>query len=540
MQEALISLGLLVVVAKLAEGIFRRFHVNSIVAYALTGVMLGPVLGIVHVSDETHLILTIGVFIFFFLIGLDEIDISSFVASMRGRYFVAALLSVLVSIGVAFLVTSTLIYDFGLGLDIPEALALAGVLALTSLGIVAKVLSDDGRMREPLGLQIFTVVVIAELITLLVVGFNLGESGDEISAINALLLVGKIAAFTVVTWLLSSRVIPALIVLLERFFNVPHLSYGLFLGGLFLMVSGAEAIGLHGSLGGLLFGACLSGMPYQVRRDMMPGMRSTGSGLFVPLFFASAGLHLSVSFIHVPPITIAALVVIPLLGKFAGAFIGAYAARLPTPYALATGLMGKGVAEIALLLVMFEHEVINREIFSLLIVVMFGYILLTPPAISFAVSRASASSGSNVLPDDLPSGIVSFALDDLKVQDILDRTRNHPSPTLTVRDFADRWIVPQEQDYVVVNRGILHGIVSLSALRYLPKGAWATTRLYQVIRSETPNAWPDESIEDVLQRMSELSISALPVLERGTFRFLGTVTQHEIIDLMVLESGAEH
>ena len=34
MQEALISLGLLVVVAKLAEGIFRRFHINSIVAYA--------------------------------------------------------------------------------------------------------------------------------------------------------------------------------------------------------------------------------------------------------------------------------------------------------------------------------------------------------------------------------------------------------------------------------------------------------------------------------------------------------------------------
>ena len=111
--------------------------------------------------------------------------------------------------------------------------------------------------------------------------------------------------------------------LLQRLLYVPQLSFGLVLGGLFLTVVGAEKMGLHGSLGALLFGAALSGMPHQVRRDIAPGMRSAAEGLFVPLFFAAAGLHMSLSFTELPALTIAALVVVPLVGKFAGALIGA-------------------------------------------------------------------------------------------------------------------------------------------------------------------------------------------------------------------------
>ena len=179
--------------------------------------------------------------------------------------------------------------------------------------------------------------------------------------------------------------------LLQRFLYVPQLSFGLVLGGLFLTVAGAAKMGLHGSLGALLFGAALSGMPYQVRRDIAPGMRSAAEGLFVPLFFAAAGLHMSMSFTELPALTIAALVFVPLAGKFAGALIGALVARLDTPFALATGLMAKGVAEVALLLVLLETGVIGQDVFSLLVLIMFGYILLTPPAINAVIRRTSPS-----------------------------------------------------------------------------------------------------------------------------------------------------
>ena len=188
-----------------------RFGLSSIIAYTATGVVLGPVLGIAEASTEIQIFLGIGILVLFFLAGLDEIDIPGFVATFCGRYFVAAVLSVVVSLLVALIVTS-----------------------------------------------------------------------DDLTALNVLILLAKILGFVVVTWVLSAKLLPPAILFLRRFIRVPELSFGLLLGGLFLVVVGAEEIGLHGTIGALLFGAALSGLPEGVRHDILPGMRSASEGLFVP------------------------------------------------------------------------------------------------------------------------------------------------------------------------------------------------------------------------------------------------------------------
>ena len=235
-----------------------------------------------------------------------------------------------------------------------------------------------------------------------------------------------------------------MIVFLKRVLNVPQLSYGLLLGGLFLMVVGAEKIGLHGTLGRiLLFGGSLTRLPKQVRQDVLPGMRSTAEGLFVPLFFASAGLYIDLSFMAMPLWTIVALVTIPMLGKLLGAAVGAYVTRLDITLPLATGLMAKGAAEIALLLLFFNAGIIEQDLFSLLVLIMFGYIILMPPAISYTVERAlhkqEKRPDEHAMPGLLPPNLMRFALDTLTVRDVMDATRHYAGPTLSVRDFADRW-----------------------------------------------------------------------------------------------------
>ena len=537
-RESLLSLGLLIIFAKLAEGVFRRLHLNSILAYAAVGIVLGPVLQLltgwsVEPTGHIDLLLTLGIFIFFFLIGLDEIDISSFVETLRGHYFLAAIVSVLFSLAVSVLVTSGTIVDLGISLTFQEALALAGVLSMSSLGIVAKVLADEGRLREPVGLQIFTVVVIAELLTLLVIGFSIGDHTHELSVPGILLLIGKIAAFAAVAWLLSSRVLPPLVGLLQRAIQVPQLSLGLLLGVLFLMVDAAEFIGLHGTLGALLFGASLSGLPYQVRSEIMPGLRSSAEGFFVPLFFASAGLHFTFSFVTMPWWIMASLALIPLFGNFVGAFLGAYVSRLTVPYAVASGLMGKGIAEIALLLVLRETGIIDEVVFSFLVLVMFCYILLMPSLISFTAGRASRSQASAAALDDIPRGIVRFVLHEITVDDILDRLRPHPGSAMSVRDFTTNWATPHQHDYVVLDDDSVPGIVSIGMVRYLPEDAWANTRLSQLIRSDPPVAWPDEHVEDVLQRMAESYLTAIPVVERESGRFVGALTSRDILELVL-------
>ena len=539
LEEALLSIGLVIVVAKLVEGLLRHFRLNAIVAYTATGILLGPITGIVEPTSEMQILLGIGIFLFFFLIGLDELDISGFIAAIRGRFFATAIISVFISLVTALSVTSDMFYDFGLGLTFAGSLALAGILSLTSLGVVAKVLVDEGRLKEPIGIQIFTTALIAELLTLLLVGFTIGDHVHHLSWKSVLILLGKIAGFTVVTWVLASRVLPPLIVLLKRFLHVPQLSFGLILGGLFMTVVGAEHMGLHGSLGALLFGAALSKLPYHVRRDIIPGMRSTAEGLFVPLFFASAGLHLSLSFTELPGWTIVALIVIPLIGKFAGAFIGAVVAGLAMPFALATGLMAKGVAEMALLLVLFELGVIGSAVFSLLVLIMLAYILLTPLAIRAVVNRVKPSA-QGTLPESLPPSLARFALDDITVGDILDRTRPYPDPAMSVRAFADQWIVPHQQDYAVVDQGELYGIVSVSMLRYLPKESWSKTPLRKLARRRTLHAWPDELAEDALQLMTENSLTVIPVRDRESKKFLGVVNIRQILELITREALGEY
>ena len=538
-QDALFAVGLLIVVAKLLEGVFKRFGLNSIIAYATTGVILGPVTGLVETGSEVEIILGIGIFIFFFLIGLEELDIRGLLAAIRGRLFLASALSVTISLLVSLAVTTDIFFDLGLNLDFTQALGLAGVLSLSSLGVVAKVLIDEGRLKEPVGVQIFTVVIIAELIALFVVGFAISEHfysgghGHTLDLLSVSTLIGQIVGFTIVTWFVSTKLLPKIIVLLHRFLQVPQLSFGLLLGGLFLVVVGAEQVGLHGSLGALLFGAALSTLPYQVRRDIMPGMRGTAEGFFVPLFFASAGLHLSPEFLNLPPETILALVLVPLAGKFAAAFISAYITRLDAPLAIATGLMAKGVAEIALLLLLLHTGAIDKGVFSLLVLVMFGYILLTPLGISFAIRRLEHSE--DVTPQgQVPPSLDRFALEGIRVRDILDRSRSYPDQSLTVKAFAEHWLLPEQHDYVVVDRGKLAGIVSMSMLRYLPRSEWERTPLSRVLRQNTPYAFSDELVEDALQRMTENSLTVLPVADKETKELIGSISSHEVLEMVVL------
>ncbi len=540
-EEALLSIGLLILATKLAEAVFKRFHVNSIVAYTVVGIVLGPVTGIVEPTGEMQILLGIGIFLLFFLIGLDELDFPSLVAAFQGRVIVAAVISVLVPMMAIMTVTSDLVYDFGLGLDFSESICLAGILSLTSLGLAAKVLVDGGQLREPIGIRIFATALMAEMLALLLVGFTIGKHAHELSWSGVLILLGQIIAFAVITWVLASRVMPSVIMLLKRFLHVPQLSFGLILGGLFLTVSGAEKMGLHGSLGALLFGSALSGLPYQVRRDIVPGMRSLAEGFFIPLFFAAAGLHLSLSFIELPGLTIAALVIVPFAGKFAGALLGAYVTRQDMPFTLATGLMAKGVAEIALLLVLFETGTIGPSIFSLLVLIMVAYILLVPPVINTAIRRVKPSQRDDSFAPQLPSlAHLDFALNDITVGDILDYSRTYPDASQSVRTFVDRWVIPNQQDYLIVEHGRLLGVVSLGMLRYLPKKLWSSTDVGKFVREDPPCVRSSEPVEDALQKMTENSLTVMPVLEEGTEKFLGMITSQEVLELMILEARGKH
>jgi Kef-type K+ transport system membrane component KefB len=528
--HSLLAIGLLLITAKLLEGLAIRVRQSSLVAFVAAGIILGPVLGVVEMSAELEIFFGIGVIFMFFLIGVDEMDVSGLVATVRGRFFLAGLIGFLVPFGLGILVTLQV-------LDEPpaRAIALAGILALSSLGVVAKVLGDMGQLKQPLGLQIFTTVVIVEIIGLIMVSLSLQEvdRAGSFSPWRVPLLLLEIAGFALGMWILAARVFPPLMVRLQRFLGAPQLALGLITGGLLLAVAGVEEIGVHGSLGALLVGVALSGLPHRLRSEILPGVRGLAHGIFIPLFFASAGLYLDLSFATLSVAVIVSVVLAAVAGKFGGTMIAVVAARLDRPLAIASGMMAKGVVEIALLLVMLNMGAISRELFSLLTVIMLGFIFLVPPMIGLAI-RETRTSESPRLPKVMVPSFARYALDGLTVDDVVDKTRQFASDNLTVQKFVDLWVVPEQHDYVVIDQSrSLAGIVSSHDLGRLPKDRWSATTLDRLVQPDTPTATLQEPLDDILERMADNRVSILPVVDPETGTLISSITTADVMGPVV-------
>ena len=94
--------------------------------------------------------------------------------------------------------------------------------------------------------------------------------------------------------------------------------------------------------------------------------------------------------------------------------------------------MAKGVAEIALLLVLFESGVIGQDIFSLFVLMMFGYIMLMPQAIDFAINKARKSHQPKP-PGAVPLSFARRALEDITVNTSWTERAPIPNSALSIR-----------------------------------------------------------------------------------------------------------
>ena len=65
------DVGIIILAAVLCFAVVRYLNVPSIVAYILAGLLIGPALGILEVSDAVDLISEVGIALLLFLVGLE-------------------------------------------------------------------------------------------------------------------------------------------------------------------------------------------------------------------------------------------------------------------------------------------------------------------------------------------------------------------------------------------------------------------------------------------------------------------------------------
>jgi len=277
------DLGFILFTAALAVVLLRRIRVPSIVAYMAAGLVLGPMTGLLEVTESVHLISDTGVALLLFLVGLelslDHVRGVARVAIPGG--IIQIVLTALVGGGIAV----------AAGFPPTASVVIALSVAFSSTVVVVKLLAQKRQLDELYGHIAVAILLVQDAAVILAMtlfvglGSSAGAGWSEIAmavarAFGGMLLLAFIAA-------VAARYV------LPRIFSWAESSHETaFIWSLawcFAMILVAELVHLSVELGAFIAGVGLAQLSYveTLRRRVQPIVN-----FFLAVFFVSLGLQM--------------------------------------------------------------------------------------------------------------------------------------------------------------------------------------------------------------------------------------------------------
>ncbi|ANW17303.1 cation:proton antiporter [Streptomyces clavuligerus] len=307
----LIELGAIIMGLGLIGRFAGRIGLSPIPLYLLVGLAFGTG-GLLPLSASEDFIAVgaeIGVILLLLLLGL-EYSASELVGSLKTQYpsgLVDFVLNALPGAAAALL----------LGWGPVAAVALAGVTWISSSGVIAKVLTDLGRLgnRETpvvLGILVMedlAMAVYLPLLTALLAG--VGLAGGSITLLIALGTVGIVLYLALRHGRVISRAVSS---------DNPEMLLLVVLGLTLLVAGIAQELQVSAAVGAFLVGIALSGEVAEGARKLLTPLRD----LFAAVFFVFFGLSTDPN--EIPPVLLPALL-LAVVTAVTKVFTGWYAAR---------------------------------------------------------------------------------------------------------------------------------------------------------------------------------------------------------------------
>jgi CPA2 family monovalent cation:H+ antiporter-2 len=293
---------------------FRMLHLPPMLGYLAVGVLIGPhALALAEDSSATHALAEFGVVFLMFSIGL-EFSLAQ-LKSMRRIVFGLGLAQVVLTI-VAAMVFGLFISWWAPQLHVSwqASFALGGALAMSSTAIVVKMLTERLELESEHGRRIIGILLFQDLavVPLLIMIPSLARPAEELVA--TLGWAALKAAFVLALLLIFGQK------LMRNWFTVvaKRRSQELFMLNLLLVTLGAawitERAGLSLALGAFVAGMLISETQYkhQVEEDIKPFR-----DVLLGLFFITVGMLLNLDLVVQHWWVVLALVIFPVLLKFA-------------------------------------------------------------------------------------------------------------------------------------------------------------------------------------------------------------------------------
>ncbi len=284
-QEILVYISLIIGIAAVLAFLARLIKQPSIIAYLITGVIVGPLfLGLIgptgQSSEIIQLFAHLGVALLLFIVGL-SLDFRVF-KEVGGVSTLAGFAEIAITGLIGFLIA------LGIGFSFTSALYMATALAFSSTVVVVKILSDKKEMdtlhgRITLGILIVEDFVAA--IALMTIPL-LNEGG---SILNILLQLGYAIGIIIAIFLFAIFALPKVLN------NLAKNQEALFLFGIAwaLLISLLfDKVGFSIEIGALIAGMALASSKYTLE---LGGKIKPLRDFFVVLFFVYFGSQLVTS-----------------------------------------------------------------------------------------------------------------------------------------------------------------------------------------------------------------------------------------------------
>lgn len=412
----LVQVGLLLLVAVVLGQVAMRLGMPTIVGELLAGVLIGPsLLGAAapwfsewlwsEGDGQTPLdaVAQIGMLLFVGLVGA-HLDIG--LLRRRRRTVVAIGATALVvpfALGVAtgFLLPGRL---WGPEADrLTFALLIGVVMAVSAIPVIAKTLADLRMLHRDVGQLTLAAAagddVAAWLILSVVAAMTAAGSEGAAPAWILLRLVG----FLLAAALLGRPLVRAALRLADRAEGpgaTITTTVVLILGG----SAASLALGLEAAFGAFVVGLLIS-PPGTVEVAKLAPLRAVTLAVFAPVFLATAGLRMDLTVLTTPGTLLVAAVVctVAVLGKFAGAYLGARLSRLThwEGLALGAGLNARGAVEVVVASIGLRLGVLSETMYTVVVLLAIVTSLMAPPTLRWTMRRNEEKSDERLRETEL-------------------------------------------------------------------------------------------------------------------------------------------
>lgn len=407
----LLQVSSLLMLAVLLGRLAVRFEMPAIVGELLAGVLMGPSVLTRVLPRLSHWLLPLEPEQFHLLDAIGQIGVILLVGITGAQLDFGLIRRCgLTTVRVAI---PGLLLPFGLGVAagfiIPAALLAHGsdrgvfalflgvAMSVSAIPVIAKTLHDMGLLHRNVGQLTLAAGVVDDTLgwLLLSVVSAMATTGIRSAALGRELCL--LVVFLAVMALLArpmARVLRAASAARDDGPVTACVVVVILLGAATTQAIGLEAV----------FGALVSGVVIGNCRGMdltrLAALRTVVFAAIAPVFFATAGLRIDLTVLARPVVLLVTLLLltVAVAGKFAGAFLGAWASHLSRSEALAlgAGMNARGIVQLVVATVGLRLGVLTTSTYTIVVLIAIGTSLMAPPVLRRAMARVEPVTEENL------------------------------------------------------------------------------------------------------------------------------------------------